>query len=153
MRIVSFSNYHYFLSNFAPTPVEFDGRMYPTVEHAYQAAKSEDPQVRRVFEVLPSPRLAKQRGRAVRLRRDWDTVKVGIMRTLLERKFAPDSEMASKLLRTGSAELVEGNYWHDNFWGACDCMKCLRTPKQNVLGTLLMEVRDTLRAGGRRLDV
>jgi len=35
------------LSNFEPSPVEFDGVIYPTVEHAYQAAKNESPLYRK----------------------------------------------------------------------------------------------------------
>jgi predicted NAD-dependent protein-ADP-ribosyltransferase YbiA (DUF1768 family) len=44
---------------------------------------------------------------------------------------APDNE-----------ELIEGNYWHDNCWGSCTCIKCADRPKQNALGKILMLVRE-----------
>lgn len=39
-RINSFSGSHAFLSNFESAPIFYDGLSYPTVEHAYQAAKT-----------------------------------------------------------------------------------------------------------------
>ena len=38
-RITRFHGEYRFLSNFYPVKVEYDGVQYPTVEHAYQAAK------------------------------------------------------------------------------------------------------------------
>ena len=49
------------------------------------------------------------------------------------------------LLSTGGGDLVEGNRWHDNFWGRCVCRACRRIGGANVLGTLLMQVRAELR--------
>lgn len=66
------------------------------------------------------------------------------MRRALEAKFWHPTPEQGFLLRTGEEELVEGNYWHDNFWGACTCIKCKDIPKQNHLGKLLMEQRKWL---------
>jgi predicted NAD-dependent protein-ADP-ribosyltransferase YbiA (DUF1768 family) len=40
--------------------------------------------------------------------------------------------------------LVEGNTWHDPFWGDCHCGRC-PADGENMLGGVLMELRDTLR--------
>lgn len=52
----------------------------------------------------------------------------------------------SKLLATGGQELIEGNRWHDTFWGRCVCERCKGTG-QNWLGRLIMQVREELRKG------
>jgi predicted NAD-dependent protein-ADP-ribosyltransferase YbiA (DUF1768 family) len=50
--------------------------------------------------------------------------------------------MKEQLVLTGEEKLVEGNYWHDNFWGSCICEKCQRKLKLNWLGQILMEERN-----------
>ena len=52
--------------------------------------------------------------------------------------------LKEKLLATGDEELVEGNFWHDNFWGVCSCSKC-GNKGQNKLGKLLMQVREEIK--------
>jgi len=51
------------------------------------------------------------------------------------------------LLATGDTKLLEGNRWHDNFWGNCDCPNCRDKPGLNYLGKILMRVRLELRTG------
>jgi hypothetical protein len=105
-----------------------------------------DPQSR-YFEALPFPDLVTrgsqyERGRTVMLRPHWDTIRIGIMRDLLHKKFAPGSSLARELLATADRELIEGNTRNDRFWGVC-----LRTRVgENHLGRLLMEIRSELRA-------
>lgn len=106
-----------FLSNYATMPAEFEGLRYPTVEHAFAAAKTLDPEQRLLIRGLRTPGLAKAMGRKVNLRPDWEEVKTGIMGNLLKSKFAVP-EMRAKLLATGDEELVEWNTWHDCIWGA-----------------------------------
>jgi len=48
------------------------------------------------------------------------------------------------LLATLDAELIEGNAWHDNFWGDCFCEKCRDIEGLNVLGNILMRIREEL---------
>ena len=40
--------------------------------------------------------------------------------------------------------LIEGNTWHDNYWGDCSCNRCKSKSGENMLGILLMELRDKL---------
>ena len=64
------------------------------------------------------------------------------MEELLRIKFS-DEFLKQQLLSTGE-ELIEGNYWHDNFWVSCSCEKC-GNRGQNNLGKLLMKLRSEYR--------
>lgn len=134
-----------FLSNFFPAPVTWEGVEYPTVEHAYQAAKTLDPEEREKVRRATTPELAKKMGQRLTLRPDWPEMKVEVMRSLLRQKFQRHADLKELLRKTGDAHLVEGNTWHDNFWGACGCASCNGQPAQNWLGRLLMEVRQELK--------
>jgi ribA/ribD-fused uncharacterized protein len=136
--IDSFSGPFAFLSNFAHSPIIFDGLPYSTVEHAFQAAKTLDVGERRRIADMQSPRDAKRAGRRLALRADWDKERVGVMLALLRLKFSPGTPMAEKLLATGGADLIEGNTWGDRFWGTVDGVG------QNHLGRLLVQVRSEL---------
>jgi N-glycosidase YbiA len=140
MMIDRFDGEYAFLSNFWSSPITLDGITYPTVEHAFQAAKAINPPERQRIAALPTPGAAKRAGRKVAIRPDWERVKVGIMEDLVRRKFA-DPELAGKLLATGEEDLVEGNTWNDRFWGVC------RGSGRNELGKILMRVRAELRGG------
>lgn len=130
--------HHTVFSNFSPASVVFDGVEYPTVEHAYQAAKTTDVGDRLWVRAAERPGDAKRRGRRVILRSDWDAVKIEVMRDLLRQKFAVPERRAA-LMETGDEPLVEGNTWHDEFWGVCSCPQ--HGQGQNWLGRLLMEIR------------
>ncbi len=132
-----------FLSNFYHSPIIYEGLEYPTVEHAFQAAKTLDIDERRYIAVLPTPGAAKRAGRNVHLRKDWEDIKIDVMRECLKEKFK-DPELFASLLATGDRELIEGNCWHDNFWGVCSCERS-QGQGQNHLGKLLMELRTELR--------
>jgi hypothetical protein len=69
------------------------------------------------------------------------------MEDLLRQKFAPGSELAAKLVATYPRMLIEGNNWHDNYWGSCRCDVC-GFKGMNVLGVLLMTIRAELRKQG-----
>ena len=114
--INSFQGEYFFLSNFFYSPFEFDGEIYSTVEHAFQAAKTFDTEQRQSICLAASPAQAKQMGRAVQLRPDWEQVKFDIMLALLRLKFS-QADLRQKLLDTGDSELIEGNTWGDKVWG------------------------------------
>jgi len=147
--IVEFQGEYRWLSNFWPSPVEYCGVVYPTVEHAYQAAKTLLPGERRRVREAETPGKAKRLGATLTVRSDWEDIKLSVMLNLVRQKFS-DPELGRKLLGTGDALLVEGNRWGDRFWGVD-----LRTGLgENHLGKILMRVRDELRAnrgwtGGR----
>ena len=140
--INSFQGEYFFLSNFFYSPFEFNGEIYSTVEHAFQAAKTFDTEQRQSIRLAASPAQAKQMGRTVQLRPDWEQVKFGIMLALLRLKFS-QADLRQKLLDTGDSELIEGNTWGDKVWG-CILYKG-QWVGQNHLGKLLMQVRADIR--------
>lgn len=135
--IDSFSGEHRYLSNFWTCSVVFEGTVYPSVENAYQAAKTLDHDIRKRFYDC-SAFEAKKRGYKVELRQDWDDVKLDIMYQLVKDKFTRDKTISKLLTDTSGIELVEGNHWGDVFWGVC------RGKGENHLGKILMQVRAEL---------
>jgi ribA/ribD-fused uncharacterized protein len=135
--ITYFSGEFQFLSNFYHAPVNLDGDTYPTVEHAYQAAKTLDNYIRLQIRDCETPGQAKRAGRKVKMRPDWNMVRLSVMADLLRQKFE-DPALAKLLLDTHPHPLVEGNTWGDVFWGVCN------GKGQNHMGKLLMEIRRPL---------
>lgn len=141
--VEEFQGHYRFLSNFVPCVVELDGKTYPTVEHAYQAAKTHDPALRYEIRKLISPGAAKRITRQMVIRRDWEEVKIGVMRGLLEQKFSQETfDFQLEVLR--GFTLIEGNKWGDTFWG-CVKVQGYKWQGENNLGKLLMEIRDAKR--------
>lgn len=138
--INSFSGAYIWLSNFYQCPLKYKGLLYPTLEHAYQAAKTNNKEEIQMIRKCLTPGQAKKAGRLITIRGDWDSKKIKIMKTLLKIKFK-DKELKNRLLATGDEELIEGNWWGDDFWGFC----FKKNQGQNILGKLLMEVREELK--------
>ena len=130
-----FTGEHRFLSNFWACRVMLDGVMYPSVEHAYQAAKTDDIVARARICAAVSPGGAKHAGKSVHMRVGWEQAKMTVMARLLNEKFQ-DPKLRGKLLATRPRPLIELNYWGDRFWGVC------RGQGENWLGKLLMFLRD-----------
>ena len=141
--IAMFDGKYAFLSNFYSSPFEFDGITFPTVEHWFQAWKTEDPKEFRAIATAETPGKAKRMGRNCTLRADWEEIKTDVMMDGLRHK-VKDPELRVKLLATGNEELMEGNTWHDNAWGNCVCQKCQDIPGRNMLGMLLMQLRQEI---------
>lgn len=138
--IAAFNGEFRWLSNFWPVSITCaDGITYPSSEHAYMASKTLDMGIRREVATLKTAGDAKRFGRKIKLRADWEEVKRNEMLSVLRLKFR-DPLLRIKLINTGDARLVEGNTWGDTYWGVCNGQG------QNVLGQLLMLVRDEIRA-------
>ena len=127
-----------FLSNFHPSTIRFEGVLYPTVEHAYQASKSLDPKVRDLIRRARTPADAKKLGQGMSVRPDWSEIKLEIMKRLIHEKFE-NPFLRPKLLETEDAELILNNRWNDRFWGVC------RGSGENWLGKILMEERERIK--------
>ena len=134
MVIDRFRGKYEFLSNMYPTLLYVNDELYPSAEHAFQAMKCLDKNDRIAISVCRSPQEAKQAGKLVHLRPDWESVKIDLMYSILQAKFT-DPKLAAKLRSTGNSDLIEGNDWGDDFWGVCT------SNGQNMLGKLLMKVR------------
>jgi ribA/ribD-fused uncharacterized protein len=137
--IDSFRDHYWFLSNFYPSEVELEDDLYPSVEHAFQAAKTYNQDERNAIRGAKTPAEAKKLSRLLSLPSDWNTRRVQVMRDLLRQKFSKGTVLARRLLETGDEELVEGNTWGDRFWGVCNGVGF------NQLGKLLMEIREELK--------
>lgn len=140
--IESFSGEHFFLSNFykSEAAIWYNGLYFPTVENAYQAAKSNDRDIQKMF-VNIKPGEAKRLGKKVTLRPNWERLKLSIMTSLIAQKFDNqiNPEMVQLLIDTGKRELIEGNTWGDVYWGVCN------GEGSNHLGQILMSRRTQLR--------
>jgi len=133
--IKEFSGKHRWLSNFWMCPVVLDGVIYPTVENAYQAAKTTGD---RTPFINCSPGKAKRLGRKLEVTQGWDIKKTEVMFNLLNQKFQVGTFNSFLLLETGSDEIIEGNTWGDVFWGVCE------DQGENNLGKMIMQIRDSL---------
>lgn len=137
--ITKFEGEYRFLSNFYLHPI----MGFASAEHAYQAQKAPyNVAFQRKIANSHSPSQAKSLGLAVNLRDDWEEKKLEVMMAILQEKFN-DPGLKEKLLATEDAELVEGNWWHDTYWGFCTCSRHMCGA--NHLGKLLMQVRDRLK--------
>jgi ribA/ribD-fused uncharacterized protein len=138
--IAEFQGEYRFLSNFYPSPIIYAGAIYPTAEHLYQSLKcatyEDSERIRQAY----TPGEAKRLGRRFACQEDWQRTKVDHMRMVISMKFDQNRDLRAKLVATGNQELVEGNMWHDTFWGKCDGVG------ENWLGRLLMAYRSFARA-------
>jgi len=138
--IEQFRGKYGFLSNFAEVDVTLDGLTYPSIEHAFISAKSDDPDWKKMCsEDGYTASSLKKVAKTIPLAEDWDLKKLHIMANLLLQKFEREPFL-SMLLETGDEEIVEGNYWNDKYWGYC-----LKTKEgENVLGKMIMFVRGVM---------
>jgi ribA/ribD-fused uncharacterized protein len=143
-EISAFRGPHDFLSNFYAADVELEGAEYPTIEHAFQAAKSLDFAERRAVKNAKTASEAKRMGRKITRRADWFDVSLVVMENLVRQKFTRYPELGAKLLETGNANLIEGNNWNDRFYGAVYDTTRNVWMGENHLGKILMKVREEL---------
>lgn len=147
MNIINdFRGKYYFLSNFSDSKIEFNGFTYLNAEAAFHAQKNACNTYRYMMQFQDAS-TAKKEGRKTKLRSDWEQVKDQIMYEVVKAKFEQNDNLRTKLLATGDAILIEGNHWHDNYWGVCTCKKCRSKTyiNSNNLGRILMRVRKELR--------
>lgn len=139
--ISSFKGEYAWLSNMEPCPILHKGKIYSCVETPYQMEKCANEEDKARFARYDGYE-AKREGKKIQVRADWDDVKVKIMGSLLKKKFINIPSFRARLEATGDQEIVEGNYWHDNFWGNCTCPRCSHVEGRNALGKMLMQIRN-----------
>src|SRR5687768_301060 len=118
--INSFDGEFSWLSNFHPCEIKLFGEFYSSVEHAYQASKMLREADRILIKKASTAGRAKIMARTMEIRPDWEEKKYKYMKELVEYKFWMHEDLKEKLLLTGDAELVEGNWWGDTYWGVCN---------------------------------
>lgn len=141
--ITEFRAGHFFLSNTFPCQVPFEDLTYPSVDHAFWAARTLDLELRGLIHRQVFPAIARRIGRGAPARPDWDDVEEAVMVRLLRTKFARE-DLRGHLLGTDGAELVHGGVHEDRHWGAVHAEG--RWIGENRLGILLMRIRDEIRS-------
>jgi hypothetical protein len=128
-------------SNFAGYPIKIGKHLWPTSEHYFQAMKFKDKSQQAEIRKANSPMLAARMGRdrKRKLRRDWESAKVNVMREAVLAKFTQHDELQKLLLATGDAKIIEHTA-NDDYWGDGGDGK-----GRNMLGQILMDVRNQLR--------
>lgn len=133
-------------SNLYRRTIVFEGGEYPTSEHAYQAGKARKDSVREWLMAAPSPSLLAMAAHGLYvwdIHPDWSKTKFDRMKRVLQAKFTQHEDLRELLLSTGNARLVEKatvDNTVNRLWGEVNGVG------KNMLGQLLMEVRDELRA-------
>ena len=139
--IDSFRGEYECFSNFY---IEKDGK---AVEHRFQALKPTDPAIAAKILAAPTARKARDMGRSrtlFKIRPDWEQVKDSLMEDLVRQKFLRDKVIMAELLSTGDATLIEGNWWHDQYWGMVRGADG-KWKGRNQLGKILMKLRQEFR--------
>ena len=132
---------YYIFSNFSAFKLDWKGRNWMTSEHAYHSEKYPDQKYK---DEIANKRSAHEalkfaEEHKVERRKDWDEVKLAVMKEILHAKAAQHSYVMKKLLDSGDRMLIE-NSWRDDFWGWGP-----NKDGKNHLGRLWMEVRDEVR--------
>lgn len=139
--IYTFFDEYRFLSNFYSAEFMWDGILWPSSEHAYQAAKTLDRAARIHIATSPtlrSPGKVKRHGKTLDIRPDWEEVKFDVMYEIVQAKFDQNPDLQQKLLDTGDRRLEEGNLHKDTTWGVCPPAS---GKGKNWLGEILMDLR------------
>ncbi len=107
------------------SPLVHQGIEYRTVENFYQAMKTpkDDLDMRRKI-AAASPEEARAIGEQVKVRPDWQEIRLQVLETALRHKFAPGTKWHTKLRGTGDADILDGS-------------------RENHIGNLLMRLRDS----------
>lgn len=131
-------------SNLFRRSIEFEGEIFQTSEHAYQAGKARKPQVKQWLMQAPSPSLLAMAAHGLYywdVAPGWSRTKYDRMRGVLRAKYTQHQDLRELLLSTGTSRLVE-TATVDNevnrLWGEVNGVG------KNMLGVLLMELREEL---------
>lgn len=140
IKIPYYETSHFVLSNFSPHTVRYNATLFPTVEHAYHAAKFENKDIVDKIKNAGSPLEAHSLGKKYKpqRRKDWNDVKVDILHEIIQAKVEQHEEVKQALLATSEEEIIEENP-NNSFWGNGKDGK-----GQNQMGKILMRIREDL---------
>lgn len=139
-RITFYEREYYPFSNFSSFAIEYDGRTWPTSEHAYQAMKFTSYRMQEIIRNQKSAHAAFKLAREWNDQRrlDWEEVKVGVMERVCRAKLYQHPYVQKKLIESGERELVESSP-KDSFWGWGP-----KRDGRNELGKVWMRLRTEL---------
>jgi len=149
MTIRFYTPRFYVFNNFSAHAIEFEGKLYPTAEHAYQAAKCTDPRGQEEIRNARSPLYAKEISNGTyRSARDadWDSKKLDVVEAILRAKLAQHQEARGALRDSGDEEIIEDSPT-DYFWGVG-----ADGTGRNMLGRLWMKLRQEFEDMPTRAD-
>lgn len=129
-------------SNFSEHGFKLDGKNWASVEHYYQAQKyNYSEEIMEKIRSAPTAHKAMKAGRdrGLKVRPDWEDVKVEVMKKALHGKFSQNRRIKELLLNTGGKEIVHQSK-SDYFWGSGE-----DGSGENLLGIMLMELRGELK--------
>lgn len=121
--IDSFQDEYEFLSNYYKCSIKGGGKTYASASHYYNSLR----------EVSNWDSLR------------WDGMKMGVMKSIISRKFWPGTALAQSLLGTDSKLLIYGNR-EDQYWGMTWNDNNRAWFGNNYLGMLLVTRRTELQA-------
>lgn len=140
--ITFYEKEYYMLSNFSAFAISWNGKLYATSEHIYQAEKFEDETIREMIRESLSPYDTKRIAHTHKqhYKENWEGTKRAVMKRILQEKVKQHSYIKEKLLLSGTREIIEDSP-SDSFWGSRSDGK-----GENTLGKLWMEIREELRS-------
>ncbi len=140
-QIFFYENDFYVFSNFSAFVIEWKGKLHMTSEHVYHSEKFEDESLKEQIRNARSAHDALKLSHANKdkYRKDWDKIKLSVMKKILYVKTEQHPYVKKKLLDSGNKELIEDS-WRDSFWGWGP-----NKDGENHLGKLWMEIRDEIR--------
>lgn len=139
--IGSFRDDMWFLSNYSPSKFKINNVEFLNVEQFFAYSKCINEEDQQLILSLSRPSDIKKAGRRIKLRPDWEKIKLDIMYVGVYNKFAQNDNLKKKLLDTGDMLLEERNNWNDTYWG----VDYYTGKGQNHLGKILMRVRTELK--------
>ena len=132
--IKMFRGCYEYLSNFHDCDIQFKGLTFKNSESLFQSLKCINKSDKELFCNLKGYE-AKSLGRKIKLRPDWERIKIAAMYVAIREKFNQNEDLKLLLLSTRDEYIQEGNCWGDTFWGT------VNGRGKNYLGKLLMKLR------------
>ncbi len=129
----------YVFDNFSSFQVDYDGYLWPTSEHAYQAAIFKNTS-NEVVNKIKNARSAHDAQKIALENKslqpeNWNKVEGKIMKEILRHKINQHPYVLKKLLQSGNREIIEDS-WRDSNWGWGH-----NKTGRNKLGRIWMELR------------
>lgn len=139
------------LDNFSAFKFKYDGKIYNTIEHAYQSLKFKDryPEIEQEIINSNSPYDAKKIAdlNVDKLTDDWHDKKVQLMEELLRAKLNQNPFVKKKLIETQDYLICEDSPI-DSFWGIGP-----NKDGQNIMGKLWMKIRAELNSNDNEENI
>lgn len=130
---------YYVFDNFSSFQIEYQGKIYPTSEHAFQSVQfiKSDPKLAEVIRNAKSAHDAQKLAEENKDKRETnrEEIKLDVMKEILHCKVEQHPYVKKKLLQSGDRDIVEDS-WRDDYWGWGE-----NKTGENMLGKLWMEVR------------